>query len=288
MENILKVSNLSKEYKNFKLDNITFSLPKGYIMGFIGANGAGKTTTIKLIMNLIKKSSGEVNIFGKDNIKNEIEVKSNIGFVYDECGYYEELTIKDNVNIVKRFYKTWDQNQCNEYLKKFKLDPSKKVKELSKGMKMKFSISIALSHGAELIIMDEPTSGLDPVSRSEMLEILQEYIQDGEKSVIFSTHITSDLEKVADYITFINKGKLEFSMSKDEVLEKYRIVKGGLDIINEDLKKKFINIKKNSFGFEGLTKDVESIKKQYGKEIIIEKATLEEIMVYTVGGELND
>lgn len=287
MENILKVSNLSKEYKSFKLDNISFTLPKGYIMGFIGANGAGKTTTIKLIMNLIRKSSGNIEVFGKDNVKHEIEVKSNIGFVYDECSYYEELSIKDNINIVKRFYKTWNQKQCDEYLKKFKLDPSKKVKELSKGMKMKFSISIALSHDADLIIMDEPTSGLDPVSRSEMLEILQEYIQDGEKSVIFSTHITSDLEKVADYITFINKGKLEFSMSKDEILESYKMVKGGLDLLNEDFKKKFINIKKNSFGFEGLTNNVEDMKRQYGKEIIIEKASLEDIMVYTVGGELD-
>ena len=287
MENILNISNLSKEYKNFKLDNISFSLPRGYIMGFIGANGAGKTTTIKLIMNLIRKSSGKVEIFGKDNIKHEIDVKSNIGFVYDECNYYEELSIKDNVSIVKRFYKTWNQKQCDEYLRKFNLDSSKKVKELSKGMKMKFAISIALSHGADLIIMDEPTSGLDPVSRSEILEILQEYIQDGEKSVVFSTHITSDLEKVADYITFINRGKLEFSMSKDEILERYKIVKGGLDILNDDFRKKFIKIKKNSFGFEGLTNNAENIRREYGNEVIIEKATLEDIMVYTVGGELN-
>ena len=287
MENILNISNLSKEYKNFKLDNISFSLPRGYIMGFIGANGAGKTTTIKLIMNLIRKSSGKVEIFGKDNIKHEIDVKSNIGFVYDECNYYEELSIKDNVSIVKRFYKTWNQKQCDEYLRKFNLDSSKKVKELSKGMKMKFAISIALSHGADLIIMDEPTSGLDPVSRSEILEILQEYIQDGEKSVVFSTHITSDLEKVADYITFINRGKLEFSMSKDEILERYKIVKGGLDILNDDFRKKFIKIKKNSFGFEGLTNNAENIRREYVNEVIIEKATLEDIMVYTVGGELN-
>ncbi len=172
MENILEINNLNKSYKGFSLKNVSFSLKPGFVMGFIGPNGAGKSTTIKLIMNLIKKDSGIINIFGKDNIDNEKEVKSKIGFVYDENYYYEDLTIKDMKNILAPFYANWDNKVYEKYIKDFKLPSNKKIKDLSKGMKMKFSLAIALSHKAELIIMDEPTAGLDPVFRSELLDIL--------------------------------------------------------------------------------------------------------------------
>ncbi|AJD32006.1 MULTISPECIES: ABC transporter ATP-binding protein [Clostridium] len=286
MDKILEVKNLKKEYKDFSLENINFQLDRGYIMGFIGPNGSGKSTTIKLIMNLIKKDSGDIKIFGMDNIRHEKEVKEKIGFVYDENYFYDHVNIETMKKIIASFYKGWSDKIFNKYLKTFDLDPKKKIKNLSKGMKMKFSLALALSHNAELIIMDEPTAGLDPVFRREILDILYDLIQDENKSVFFSTHITTDLEKIADYITFINKGKMVFSENKDEVMEKYALVKGGIDFLNEETKKYFLGINKNSFGFEGLTTSANIIKEITKKgELIIEKPSLEDIMVYTVRGE---
>lgn len=284
MSSILEVNNLTKKYKDFTLDNVSFKLEKGFIMGFIGPNGAGKSTTIKLIMNLIKKNSGEIRVLGLDNIKNEKEVKQKIGFVYDENYFYEELNLLEMKNIIAPFYKNWDNTTFNKYIKDFDLPANKKIKELSKGMKMKYSLAIALSHGAELIIMDEPTSGLDPIFRSEMLDILYSVIQDENKGIFFSTHITTDLEKIADYITFLNKGKIVFSDIKDNILENYSIVKGDNSLLDNDTKKEFLGIRKNSFGFEALTNNSEKIKKLFKNNAIIEKACLEDIMVYTVRG----
>ncbi|WP_304519453.1 ABC transporter ATP-binding protein [Clostridium estertheticum] len=286
-DNILEVKNLTKNYKDFTLKDINFELKKGYIMGFIGPNGSGKSTTINLIMNLIKKDSGDVKIFGLDNIKNEKDIKQRIGFVYDETYCYENLKLIEMKNIIARFYKNWDDNAFNKYLLDFNLPKNKKIKELSKGMKIKYSLAIALSHKAELILMDEPTSGLDPVFRSELLQILRFIIQDENKSIFFSTHITTDLEKVADSITFINNGKIVFSDSKDDILEKYKIVKGDRSIINANTKQEFIGINESSFGFEALTDNAERIKKVIDKDILIERASLEDIMVYTVKGGSN-
>lgn len=282
MDYILEVRNLRKEFKNFTLDNISFKLEPGYIMGFIGPNGAGKSTTIKLIMNLLKKDGGEISIFGKDHEEHEKEVKNRIVFVYDENYYYEDLTINTMKNVVASFYSNWDDNKFNEYIKEFDLNPKAKIKTLSKGMKMKFSLAIALSHNADLIIMDEPTSGLDPVFRREILDILYRVIEDERKSIFFSTHITTDLEKIADYITFINKGKIVFSQSKDEILENYGIVKGGLNILDEDVRKEFIGIRETRVGFEALTDNMDKTRKRFGNQVLIERATLEDIMVYSV------
>ena len=286
-DNILEVKNLTKNYKDFTLNDVNFKLKKGYIMGFIGPNGSGKSTTINLIMNLIKKDSGNVKIFGLDNIKCEKDIKQRIGFVYDETYCYENLKLIEMKNIISRFYKNWDDNAFNKYLLDFNLPKDKKIKELSKGMKIKYSLAIALSHKAELILMDEPTSGLDSVFRSELLQILRFIIQDENKSIFFSTHITTDLEKVADSITFINKGKIVFSDSKDDILEKYKIVKGDRSFITDNTKREFIGINENSFGFEALTDNAERIKKVIGKDILIERASLEDIMVYTVKGGRN-
>ncbi|MDD3840642.1 MAG: ABC transporter ATP-binding protein [Clostridia bacterium] len=281
MEYILEVENLTKKYKNFTLDNISFKLEPGYIMGFIGPNGAGKSTTIKLIMNLIKKDGGEIKIFGKDYRKYEKQVKDRIGFVYDENYYYQDLTIKQMKNIVASFYSKWDDDIFNKYMDDFELNPKAKIKTLSKGMKMKFSLAIALSHNADLILMDEPTSGLDPVFRREILDILYSIIQDENKSIFFSTHITTDLEKIADYITFLNKGKVVFSEPKDDVLESYKIVKGEINLLNQSTRENFIGLRETQVGFEGLTDDVGKIEKLLGNKVLIEKATLEDIMVYT-------
>ncbi|MBE6066689.1 MAG: ABC transporter ATP-binding protein [Clostridium lundense] len=282
MNNILEVNNLRKEYNDFTLRNISFSLERGYIMGFIGPNGAGKSTTIKLIMNLIKKNTGEIKIFGLDNIAHEKDIKQKIGFVYDENYYYEELTINEMKKIISPFYINWDEKSFQNYIKQFDLNPKKKIKELSKGMKIKFSLAVAISHGAELIIMDEPTSGLDPVFRREILDILYSLIQDENKGIFFSTHITTDLEKVADYITFINKGEIVFSMPKDNILDKYAIVKGSKELLDLDTKKEFLNISENSFGFEALTDNIAKIRSLFKNNVIIERPSLEDIMVHTV------
>lgn len=284
MEYILEVNNLRKKFKKFTLKDISFKLEPGYIMGFIGPNGAGKSTTIKLIMNLLKLDGGEIKVFGLDHKKHEKEIKDRIGFVYDENYYYEDLTIKQMKNIVASFYSKWDDATFNDYIEQFDLDPKSKIKTLSKGMKMKFSLAVALSHNADLIIMDEPTSGLDPVFRREILDILYNVIQDETKSIFFSTHITTDLEKIADYITFINKGSIVFSETKDEVLENYSVVKGGTDLLDRDTKKEFIGLKETNVGFEGLTNNKDKVKRLFGEQVLIERATLEDIMFYTVRG----
>lgn len=279
MTNILEITNLCKEYKDFSLKNINLTLESGYIMGFIGPNGAGKSTTIKLIMNLIKKDSGMIKIFNLDNVQNEQEIKEKIGFVYDENHFYEELTIQEMKNMIRPFYSKWDENAFQKYVKEFNLPLKKQIKLLSKGMKMKFSLAVAISHHAELFIMDEPTSGLDPLVRTELLEILQFLLEDENKSVFFSTHITSDLDKVADYITLINDGEIILSKTKDELTEDYCIVKGEKERLTANNHDNFVGLKISNFGFEALMKRID-VKKHFGESVMIEKPTLEEIMIF--------
>ncbi|HFE9683179.1 TPA: ABC transporter ATP-binding protein [Clostridium perfringens] len=280
MENVLEIKNISKEYKGFSLKDVSFNIPKGFVIGLIGPNGAGKTTTIKAIMNLINLDSGEIYIFGEDIKKNEISIKDRIGFVYDDCCAFEDFTIRENKKIISKFYSKWDEEKFKHYLEKFALNENKKLKQLSKGQKMRFSLALALSHKAELLILDEPTSGLDPVFRSELLDILFEIIGEEEVSILYSTHITTDLEKLADYITFINNGKIEFSKEKDILLGEYFIVKGALDILNKDLEKELIGLRKTRYNFEGLTNNMRKLKELFGDKIIFEKATLDDIVVY--------
>lgn len=281
MSNTLEISNLSKSYKGFHLDNVSFSLPKGYIMGLIGSNGSGKTTIIKIIMNLIMKQSGDVKIFGEDHLANEVEVKKRIGFVYDTPTYYDHLSLKQFKNTIAPFYDQWDDAVYENLVKRFKLPLHKKLKTFSKGMAMKSAIAIALSHNADFIIMDEPTSNLDPVVRRELLDFFRELIQDENKSILFSSHITTDLEQIADYITYINEGKLVFSKTKDEVFESYALVKGGNELLDADTEKSFVAVKSLAYGFEALTKDVKATRKLFGDTVIYDKASLEDIMFYT-------
>lgn len=285
MSAILEVDNLRKEYRDFNL-NVSFSLERGYLMGFIGPNGAGKSTTIKLIMNLLKKDSGTIKVFGLDNVKNEIEIKQRIGFVYDQNYYYDELTVEEMKGIISRFYADWDDELYRSYLKIFDLDPRKKIKELSKGMQMKFSLIMALSHHAELIIMDEPTSGLDPIVRRELLQILSEILQNENKGILLSTHITSDLDKIADYITFINQGRIVESTTRDFLLENYGVVRGKKELLRQTDKGLLIGVKENEFGFEALVKDKARAREIFGDKIIIDKPTLEDIMYYQIDGKV--
>jgi len=284
---ILEIKNLRKEFKGFTLKDISFSLERGFIMGFIGPNGAGKSTTIKLIMNLLKKDGGEIKVFGLDNIKHEQEIKNRIGFVFDESYFYEELTIQEMKGIIAPVYKNWSDQAFAKYLKEFDLPPRKKIKALSKGMKMKFSLAIALSHEAELLILDEPTSGLDPLIRSELLDILSSLIQDENKGIFFSTHITSDLDKIADYITLIHNGEIVFSSAKDDILDNYGIVKGDRSLLDKEMRKDFIGIKETSFGFEGLVSDKDKIRRLYKDRVVIEKPSLEDVMLYYTRRDFN-
>ena len=279
MENILDIKNLCKSYKNFKLDNISFQIKKGFVMGLIGENGAGKTTTIKLIMNLLKKDGGTIEIFDKDNCKYEREIKEKIGFVYDDCFYYENLSIKDNGKIFANFYKLWSWDAFNKYISDFGLNEKQKVKELSKGMKMKFAIALALSHGAEFLIFDEPTSGLDPVMRRQILDIFQNLMEDEKMGILISSHITSDLEQIADYITYIKKGKVVFSETTLDVLDNYKIIKGSLEDLDSIDKNLIWGLRKNKYGFEGMIMDINKLDKSILKKLVIERLTLEDIMV---------
>lgn len=279
MENILEIRNLTKSYKTFTLENINLSLPKGYIMGLIGENGAGKTTLIKLIMNLVKKNAGSINIFGMDNLKYEREVKDRIGFVYDNCFCYDYLSLEDNAKLMSSLYSKWSFENFEKYINKFSLNKKQKLRELSKGMRMKFALCLALSHGAELILMDEPTAGLDPIVRAEVLEELQDLIEKEEIGIIISTHITNDLEKIADYITFLKDGKIVFSSSKEDIFENYKVIKGNNNILSKEAEDIFIGIRKNKYGFEGLTTKSHKAKELLGSDIVIEKASLEDIML---------
>jgi len=281
MGNILEINNLRKDYGDFYLKDVTFSLPEGFIMGLIGPNGAGKTTIIKLIMNLIIKKSGSIRIFGKDHIEHEVDVKSRIGFVYDNPNYYEHLNLKQVKNIIRPFYGNWDEKVFMDLADKFELPLKKTIRKFSRGMVMKAAIAIALSHHADFIIMDEPTSGLDPIFRRELLDLLYELLQSEKKSILFSTHITSDIERIADYITFILNGEIVFSKSKDEIMESYAIIKGGNDLIDQETKKLFKGIRRNEFGFEALTNDINATQAIFGSSIVVEKASLEDIMYFS-------
>ena len=288
MEYAIKVDGLTKHYPGFSLSDVSFSLPRGTVMGFIGRNGAGKTTTIKSIMGLIHMDSGSIKVLGHDMGPDSTEVREKIGFIYDEPSFYGGImTVRVMGKITSRFYRNWNNKEFYRLIKKFNLDPEQKTETLSHGQKTKLSLALALSHNAELLIMDEPTSGLDPVFRSELIDILYEIIQDESRSVFFSTHITTDLEKIADYITFIEDGKIVFSESRDDLLDKYRIVKGPLELLNEQGRELCIGVREMRTGFEALTGSAGDLTALMGDNAIVEKANLEDIMVYSVKGAEN-
>ena len=278
MTNYLEVNGVSKSFKSFKLKDISFILPKGYIMGLIGPNGSGKTTTIKLILNMLKRESGEIKIMGLDNQTDENAVKTNLGVVFDSNCYCDDWTVSQTEKNVSGFYKNWDRGSFSRLISRFHIETKKKVKELSKGMQMKLMLACAFSYDAKLLILDEPTSGLDPVSRDELLSILSEYIEDGEHSVLFSTHITEDLKRAADYITYINNGKLFYSGSKDDFVNMFCIVKGGKNELTPEQSKKAVGVRSYSTGFEALVK-TEDMK--LFSHLNIEPASIDDIVVFT-------
>lgn len=280
MINTLEISNLSKDYGDFRLDNVSFNLPKGYVMGLIGPNGAGKTTIIKIIMNLVMKQQGQVKVFGKDHQEFEVGIKERIGFVYDTPNYYQHLNLRQLKNTIAPFYEHWNESVFENLVSRFGLPLNKTLNKFSKGMAMKSSIAIAMSHHADLLIMDEPTSGLDPVVRRDVLDFFREYMQNEERSILFSSHITTDIEQVADYVTFIQDGKLVFSRTKDEIFEGYALVKGGNDLLDDDTRKNFVGVRSGAYGFEGLTTDVRGARELFGDSAVYDPASLEDIMFF--------
>ncbi len=284
MMNAIEIKKLKKSYKDFLLDNVNINVPSGIIVGLIGENGAGKTTLIKSILGIVKSEYEVLKIFDKDYKKNESEIKENIGIVLDNAFFPELLTPNDINSSMKNIYKSWDENLFNTYIRDFKLKNNKPIKNLSKGMRKKLEIITALSHHPKLLILDEPTSGLDPVVRSEVLDLFLKFVKDDEHTILLSTHITTDLEHVADQIIFIDNGKILLDKPKDDIIDNYGILKcdhKDFDLID---KNDIVTYKKNKYGCEVLIGDKNKIKKKY-KDFVIDNITLEDLMILMIKGE---
>lgn len=280
-ENAIEIKDLTKKYDGFTLDHVSFKVPKGSIMGFIGQNGAGKTTTIKALLNILKFDEGTIRLLGMDSVKEEVEIKENIAAVFDEIPFHESFHALALGKMFKGLYKNWNEDTYFAYLDRFGLPRKKKIGNFSKGMKMKLQIATALSHGARLLIMDEVTTGLDPIVRNEILDIFREYLQDEENSILMSSHITSDLEKIADGITFIDKGKILLSGYKDDIMESHGVIKCTKEDYKNIKEEDFISARVNDFGVEIMVCDQDATKKAY-PDLMLEKTTLEEIMLFYV------
>jgi ABC-2 type transport system ATP-binding protein len=274
--NAIEVKNLRKEYKDFTLNDISFSLPTGYIMGLVGQNGAGKTTTIRLMLNMTGRAGGEISLLGMDNLQDEQRIKQDVGVVLDEIYFVNNWSVREVEQALKPFYDHWNRALYSQYAQQFRLPMDKKVKDLSRGMRLKLMLAVAMSHEAKLLILDEPTSGLDPVARDELLQILRDYI-DEEKSILLSTHDTTGLEQIADFITLIDNGNIFYSGTKDDLIDSYRIVKGGPNDLLDSFREKIIGLKKNNTGFSGLILALDG--KYLPEEIVTEPPSIDEILV---------
>lgn len=283
MEDILKIENLTKRYESFTLDHVSFSVPKGSIVGLIGENGAGKSTTINAILDLIKKNEGTVTFWGKE-LSSSVKMKENIGVVFDSMGFYETLTPKKVGRICKAAYTQWDAALYDGYIERFQLSQEKRIKEMSKGMKVKLSIAAALSHRPKVLILDEATSGLDPIVRDDILKIFLEFVQNGENSILMSSHITTDLEKIANHITFIHQGKVIFSKTKDELRNKYGIIRCGASIFEQIPKEEILAARLEEHQWSVLVPDKAAAKRRYN-DIAVCDAAIDEIMLLYVKGE---
>ena len=277
--NVIEIRNLQKTYKNFSLTIDKLDIPEGYITGFIGPNGSGKTTTIKSLLGMTKLDSGEIKILNSD-INKDTKTKEYIAYVGDESGFLEESKISSLHKIISRFYSNWDEDLYKKYINKFEINEDKEYKSLSKGQKKQFELIMALSHHPKLLIMDEPTSSLDPIIRNEFLELMQEHIDMDNMTVFYSTHITTDLDKSADYIIMIYNGKILLVDEKDSILNNHVIVKSKKELVDNSIKKEFISLKEYAFGFEGLISDKNKAYELFGDEAVYEKCTLEDILLY--------
>lgn len=268
-----------KQFDTFHLQPITMALEQGSIMGLIGENGSGKTTLIKLVLNLIALTAGEIKVLGMDSIKQEQDIKQKIGFVPDENMFYEMFTAKEVNKVISKLYQDWQSTTYFDYLDKFEIPTNKKIKSFSMGMKKKLAIACAFSHKAEILLLDEPMNGLDPVARAEIRDILQEFVETESHSVLLSTHITEDLEKISDYVTLIEKGNLLFSKNREELLEKYGIASFSKNDLKEISKNDYLSVIENAFGCKVLVEDKKAFLKKYDGAVV-DNATLEEIMIF--------
>ena len=280
---ILKVKDLTKQYEGFTLDHVSFEVPGGCIMGLIGENGAGKSTTIKAVLDLIHKDGGTVTFWGK-TLADAPQMKEDIGVVFDGISFYETLTPVQVGRILGAAYKRWDNDLYKEYLNRFDLPNDKEIKGMSKGMKAKFCIAAALSHRPKFLILDEATSGLDPVMRDDMLDVFLEFVQDEEHSILMSSHITTDLEKVADYITFIHQGRVLFCKSKDELRYRYGIVRCGAATFGQMDSADLLAWRKEAYQWDVLVPDKERARRLY-KNAVVDDATIDDILLLYVKGE---
>jgi len=292
MDNIVEINNLKKRYKGFLLDVVSLSVPKGSIMGLIGPNGAGKTTTIKILMNMVRANAGDVKIFGLDHIENEKAIRNRIGYVGEDQYYYGDKTVAWTGNFVSGFFDKWDKNKFQKFITDFAISRTKKISELSKGMKVKFSLAIALSHNPDLILLDEPTAGLDPLIRREVLEILRGLTVDENKSVIISSHITDDISRIADYVTFLIDGKIRLSGEKDELLSQWKRIHYKDGVLDKNIIDAFKNRKKHMFGQSGVTDRFLELKGSLAQgladeTIKLENVSLDDILIAYSKGDKN-
>ncbi|MFB2004398.1 ABC transporter ATP-binding protein [Staphylococcus aureus] len=278
--NAIELNHVNYSRRNFKLKDVSFNVPQGFVTGFIGANGAGKTTVIRLIMDLLQYDSGSISILGDSMLTNPIKIKNKIGFVYSETYFNEKWTIKKLENIISPFYQDWDSYLFNDYLRRFDLPYNQKINQFSNGMKMKLSLAIAFSHHAELFILDEPTSGLDPIVRNEVLEIIQQELIDEDKTVFISTHIISDLEKIADYLVYIRDGEMILNDSIESLMSKFQIIKGNHNDLDEELEELLIYRETRKTGYTALTRHAQTFKEIFGNDIEVQNPSIEELMIY--------
>ena len=282
LEQLLRIEGLTKSFREFSLNNVSFQLGKGCIMGFIGENGAGKTTVIKLILNAIERDAGQIQVFGLDHEKDEIAVKERVGYVPAEDYFTANSTLAKHANMVRVFYDTWDATLFQALCDNWSLPLNQKIYEFSKGMKTKAMLALALAHRPQLLILDEPTAGLDPVARIEVLDIIRQFVENGERSVFLSTHTTSDLDKIADYITLLHKGRVKESLPIDEIEEKYALIQGEVKAV-EGKEEAFIGLRKGKVKFEGLM--FRSTAQMLFNEDYIKRPNIENLLVYTIWGD---
>ena len=284
INNVIELKNVVKDYGDFKLDHISFAVPEGSVCGFIGQNGAGKTTTINLILDIINRDEGEISLFGKTVDQDHAYVREDVGVVFDEMGFHEFMTAKDINIMMKNIYKNWDEVAFFDYLKRFSLPSKKKCGAFSRGMRMKLQIAAAMSHKAKLLIMDEPTSGLDPIVRNEMIGIFRDFVVEEDHTILLSSHITGDLEKIADEVVFIDGGKIVLSGNKDEILEKHGILKCKKEEASKVSEALIVGVEEEAYSTSILVNDRHAAAKLY-PDMVIEEAALEDIMIYYVNAE---
>ena len=288
MNSTLILKNVNKKYEksNFAIKNISFSIPEGSIVGFIGENGAGKSTTMNCILNVIRRDSGTIEIFGREMTDEDIDIRENIGVVYDSNNFPEYLTAKQLADILGRIYSKWDDFCFKQFLRRFGLPESQKIKTYSRGMSMKLAIAVALSHDSKLLILDEATSGLDPIMRDEILDVLLEFVKQENHSILLSSHITSDLEKIADYIVFIHNGEIILNKTKDELIYEYGVIRCSENDFHNILSEDILSSMKKDYQIDVLIKNRKLIEKKY-KNLIVDSVSLDEIMLLLVKGERN-